>query len=794
MLIPSAAFPQEIAGFVKDSRSTPLSMASVMLQRTRDTAVVKRAMTNARGRYRFSPVEPGNYFVTVSHTGFHTKRSIAFELMAGATVNVPDIIPERAVSNLRDITIVSKKPLVEVQADKTILNVAGTINATGTDALELLRKSPGVTVDRNDNLGLAGKNGLLVYIDGHPSPLNGKDLADYLRSLSPVMIESIELITNPSAKYDAAGNAGIINIRLKKNKSGGANGSLNGGYNIGVYSKYNGGASLNHRSGKLNLFGQYNYTYGLNESFMHLHREVQDTLFDQRSVMLNKGHSHNFKAGADYFIDKRHTIGMIISGNAAANRISSDSRTPIAYIPTGTVNRILIANNRSTAQRQNLSLNLNYRYADSAGYELNIDADHGSYHLRNDQLQPNYYYDPKDETELYHVINNMVSPTDIKINSLKADYEQPFKKGSLGIGGKASFVNTRNNFERYDVNGDEKTLDTARSNFFEYREQIQAMYINYKRQIKGWMIQAGLRMEHTRSEGRSNQFFRRSYTNFFPSAALTYSKNPESQFNLTFSRRIDRPAYQDLNPFEFKLDEYTFLKGNTELRPQYTNSFGLSHTFRYKLNTSINYSSVTDILAQLVDTTERSKSFLTKKNLASQRLLSFNISYPFSYKWYMAFGNLNAYYSRYKADFGPGRMIDLDVYVVNVYMQHSFDMGKGWKSEISGWYVSPSIWQGFSKSGKMWSVDAGVQKTILKGAANIKAAVSDIFQSMRWKGATDFAGQHSFATGGWESRLFKLSFSWRFGDAQLKALRQRKTGAEEENKRVKESNDGMNRQ
>jgi iron complex outermembrane recepter protein len=350
-------------------------------------------------------------------------------------------------------------------------------------------------------------------------------------------------------------------------------------------------------------------------------------------------------------------------------------------------------------------------------------------------------------------------------------------------------------------------LNLSRSNFFEYKENIHALYLNYNRQFKGFMIQAGLRMENTQSQGDSyplfsdgsvdkdnRQSFSRSYTNFFPSGAISFNKNPESQLNVTYSRRIDRPAYQDLNPFEFKLDEYTFQKGNTELKPQYTNSFGITHSCKYKLNTSLNYSKVKDVLAQLVDTTEKSKSFLVKKNMATQNIISFNINYPFAWKWYSLFANLNTYYSHYKANFGPGRTIDLDVYVFNVYMQHSVNLGKGWKGEISGWYVSPSMWQGFSRSSKMWSMDAGLQKIILNGAGICKISVSDIFQTMRWKGASDFARQHNISSGGWESRLLKLNFSWRFGNTQVKANRERRTGVEDENKRVQQESNNQNRQ
>jgi hypothetical protein len=286
--------------------------------------------------------------------------------------------------------------------------------------------------------------------------------------------------------------------------------------------------------------------------------------------------------------------------------------------------------------------------------------------------------------------------------------------------------------------------------------------------------------------------FTRDYIDFFPSAAITFNKKPMSQWNFTYSRRIDRPAYQNLNPFEFKLDEYTFQKGNTNLTPQYTNSFGITHTYKYRLNTTLNYSHVKDIFSQLIDTAEKSKAFITQKNLATQDIVSLNISYPFQYKWYSVFANLNGYYSHYKADFGAeSRKIDLDVFAFNFFAQQTFRLGKGWTGEMSGWYNSPSIWQGTFKSNAMWSVDAGLQKTVFKGKGNIKASVSDIFWSMKWKGTSDFAGQIMRANGKFESRQFKVFFTYRFGNNQVKAARQRKSATEEENKRVGSQGGGL---
>ena len=215
-------------------------------------------------------------------------------------------------------------------------------------------------------------------------------------------------------------------------------------------------------------------------------------------------------------------------------------------------------------------------------------------------------------------------------------------------------------------------LDTLRSNNFNYKENINAAYINYNRQFKGIMIQAGVRVENTNSEGISNgnrwngndyvpydSVFKRNYTDFFPSAAITFNKNPKNQWGLSYSRRIDRPAYQDLNPFEFKLDEYTYQKGNTQLTPQYTNSVSLTNTLGYKLTTRLTYSHVNDVFSQIIDTADKSKTFITKKNLATQDMASLNISMPWQKKWYSVFANVNSYYSHYKADFGTGRTIDL---------------------------------------------------------------------------------------------------------------------------------------
>ncbi len=795
---------QKITGTIKDDQGKFLNGASLTLKAKSDSVLVKIAASNASGHYDFDGIKPGQYFIDASFIGYGTKRTLLPEFSGMKDLMVPAIILQSTSGNLKEVVVSSKKPIIEVRADKTILNVEGSVNAVGQDALELLRKSPGVMVDKDDNLSLSEKNGVQVYIDGRPTPLSGADLAAYLKTLQSSSIEAIEIITNPSAKYDASGNAGIINIRLKKNKSYGTNGSVNAGYSVGIFPKYIGGIAINNRNKYVNVFGNYNYNKSRNESFMFMRRQLLDTLFDQNSTMTSRNSSHNFKAGLDYFINNKSTAGVMINGNYAKNSFGNYSRTPISYMPTNQLVKTLVADNSSNSNRGNTNLNMNYKYADTLGHELNMDADYGSYRITSDQLQPNYYYAPVGsiiESRIY----NMIAPTDIDIYSFKTDYEQNLLKGRLGFGGKKSYVTSANDFERYNVVPNLKTLDTLRSNLFDYKENINALYANYNRSFKGFMIQVGLRMENTNIEGGSNGYkwirggyneydssFKRNYTDLFPSAAITFNKKPTSQLGLRYSRRIDRPAYQDLNPFEFKLDEYTFQKGNTQLTPQYTNSFSITHTYKYKLTSSLTYSHVKDVFTQLIDTAEVSKSFITKKNLATQDITSLNISYPFQYRSYSIFANLNAFYSHYKANFGTGRTIDLDVYSFNLYQQHTLKFAKLWTAELSGFYSSPSIWQGTFKSKEMWGIDAGLLRTVMKGKGNLKASVSDIFQTMQWGGISNFASQYIKAGGGWESRLFKLNFTYRFGSSEIKASRQRKTGVEDESKRVTDQGGGIN--
>ncbi|MEO6231873.1 MAG: outer membrane beta-barrel protein [Ferruginibacter sp.] len=789
----------QITGYTKDEQGTAIKGATVSLLAAKDSAIIKLAISTDKGLYSFQQIPVGKYLLKASSTEYTTAFSKVFELES-TDVIMPEFKLTKTSAKLANVVVTAQRPMVEVKADKMIVNVEGTINSVGSDALELLRKSPGVLVDKDDNLSLSGKNGVQVYIDGRPTPLGGQDLSNYLKSLNSSQIDAIEIISNPSAKYEAAGNAGIINIRLKKNKSLGTNGSVNAGWNIGTYAKYNAGINLNYRSKKVNIFGNYGYNDSKNENIIRVYRSLSDSVFNQRSTLIMNNESHNYKVGVDYFIDKKNTIGVMVNGTQSSPSIANRSETPIAYAPTKTVDRVLVADNTSKMKRNNVNINLNYSYIVPSGKSLVVNADHGTYDINSNQFQPNYYFDATGEHLMSSVIYRMIAPTNININSVKADWEQPFKKGTLGIGGKAAFVKTDNDFQRYNVISGSEQLDNDRSNKFNYKEDISAAYVNYNRALKGITIQAGVRMEHTGSKGVSNglrksngnyvpyeESFKRNYTDFFPSGAITFNKNPKNQFSLTYSRRIDRPNYQDLNPFEFKLDEYTFQKGNINLRPQYTNSIGFTNTYKYKLTSTLNYSHVKDLFTQIIDTAEKSKAFMSKRNLATQDIVSLNISYPFRYKAYSMFANVNGFYNKYNADFGAGRKIKVNTGGLSLYVQNSFKFAKTWTAELSGFYNAPTAYQGTIRANALYSIDGGLSKQVMKGRGTVKASVSDILHSLKFTGVSDFAGQRTDIDARWESRQFKLNFVYRFGSNMVKAARQRSSGADDELKRTNQS-------
>ena len=731
-----------------------------------------------------------------SNVGFEVKYLDPFEY-TGNNFELPQVKLAKTTTTLSNVVVKAKKPIIQVKADKIIVNVESNINATGLDGMELLRQSPGVLVDQDDNISLAGKSGVQIYIDGKPSPLTAKDLSSYLRSLRASAIESIEIINNPSAKYEAAGTGGIINIKLKKNSNYGTNGTINYDFTQGQWGKHSAGISLNHRNEKFNFFSNYNFNTGIDEFDLVVYRVIADSIFDAISPSSDNNTSHNIKAGVDYSINKKSTVGILLNGNFLTDSGRSYNRTYISYAPTNTSDRTLISDNRSRSSRNNASVNLNYRYADTAGHELAMDADYGYFGLRSYQYQPNVFYDVALQNKLYENNYAMITPADINLYSFKVDYEENFHKGRLGFGGKTAFISSDNLFNFYNDFGNLSRYDSVMSNHFVYKENINAVYVNYNKTYKNISAQFGIRMENTTTKGTSTgyvsttsglmptvQSFTRRLIDFFPSGSVTFTKNPKSQWTLSYSRRINRPSYQDLNPFESRSSEYGGFKGDPTLRPEYANSFSLINVFHNHLVTNLSFTHTKDVIVSISDTLNGTSSYYTPRNLGKQDNLSLNINYSFSKAWYSLIISTTGYYEHNVANFGPGRKVDLSIYAATGYVQNTFTLGKGWTTSLSSWYNSPSIFRGTMKTRYLTAVNGGVQKTLMKGKGNLRLNVNDIFKTIDWYGTSNFAGQYLWATAYWDPRNVVVGFSYRFGNNKVKAAREHTTGLDDESKRA----------
>ncbi|RDY60810.1 TonB-dependent receptor domain-containing protein [Flagellimonas nanhaiensis] len=788
LLLGLFASAQDIRGTLTTSTGEPIPFAAIALNSPLDSTLVKATISGEEGGFVLSGIMPSEYLLKITALGLSDiQRKINYR---GGERNLGTLVMMENAQSLEEVTVVADKPMVQVLADKTVFNVENTINATGTSAFELLRKAPGVIVDNNGGIIVEGKTGVQIFIDGKLSVLQGEDLINYLESLQATDIEAVEIITQPSSKYDAAGNAGIINIKLKKDKSLGTNGTYTSGMTNGDFARFNSSLNFNNRGKKGNFYGTYSNRFGKNTGFINLFRTQSGTQFDAETNSVYDRNSNNLKLGYDYYLNDKHTIGAIFNGNFNNGFNTNNTRTPIRPVEVQQVDSVLVALNQTDNTSYNINANLNYRYADTLGYSINLDLDFGKYNSDRNAFQPNTYFNGDESQVLTERITFQQTPIDISIATVKADYEQNFLKGKLGLGVKFAYVNTDNTFDFFNQIGGANVLDATQSNQFEYKENVNAAYFNYNRKWGKWNLQMGLRMENTISDGKlesaqenENERVERNYTDFFPSGGLTYQLNQKNQFALTYSKRIQRPNYQSLNPFEYKFDELSFGKGNPFLQPQYTDNIKLSHTFNYRLTTSLSYSYISDFFARVTVAEGESASFLTTLNVADQEVINLGISYPKKiYEWWNLYFSLNAYISDYKPT--SPEFLAIKQETLSFYAQNTFTISKDFKMEVSGWYSSPSIWGGTYATQSLGSLNVAFQKKFFSNKVTGRLAFNDILYTVPWRGTTQFGDLFIDGTGGSDSRQVAFSFTYDFGRNEIKKARKRKTGLEDENKRI----------
>jgi iron complex outermembrane recepter protein len=804
----------KVSGTVIDGSTKTIESATITLLRAKDSSVAKMSVADKTGKFVFETVAEGKYIVSISAVGHQKGYSETFEINStnsAVVLKTIELVPQAKA--IEGVTVASKKPLIEQKIDRTIVNVEASITNVGNSALEVLEKSPGVSVDKDGNISLKGKPGVVIYIDGRPSYLSGADLANMLRNMSASQLEQIEIMTNPPAKYEAAGNSGVINIKTKKNKQFGYNGSVTTGYTQGRYARFNEGFNFNYRNGKVNLFSNLGYNRNHRGEELYLTKNFREqgtkdiiSMFDQKSSMINQSQYYSAKIGLDYTASKKTTLGIVVNGYYNPSTWESKTNTQI-FEPNGDLRSKTYADTRNDEKWKNFSTNINFRTVlDSAGQELTGDLDYIQY--RSTSIQPLYsfYYDnagypsQTPDTLLGHL------PQNITIKSGKLDYTLPLKNGAkFEAGIKTSFVNTDNDAVYDNLINNQRILDSARRNHFIYNENINAAYANYSRKLsKKLNAQLGLRLENTNAKGRSTGFeydtvqnkfvpfdktFKRNYTQLFPTAYLQYTADKDNSFVLNYGRRINRPDYGDLNPFIHFLDRYTFEQGNPNLKPQFSHNIELSHTYKGFLTTTANYSTTTDIIQQVLEQNEATnETFIKKANIATRNQIGLSVSaYKQIKKWWSGNIYVNVYNNHFKGVVNNDP-VSIGITGFMTQVQQQFKWGKGWGAELSGFYRSKAV-EGVIFVESIVQVNAGFSKQIMKDKGSVRLNVRDIFAGGVFKGYSKYGTVDAQFKDVNDSRAVSLGFTYRFNKGKLKAGSNRKNGgADDETNRVKTGN------
>jgi iron complex outermembrane receptor protein len=795
LCIAQSSPPGKIFGKIFSPNNQSTENATVSLLRMQDSGLVKVSLTDREGNFEFVGIKEGSYHIIVTLVGYakFKTEAIIFD-NSNISLRLADITLNPTATSMKEVLVEARKPFIERKLDRMVVNVENSIVAAGNSVLEVLERSPGVIVNQESSISLQGKQGVLVMIDGKPTPLSGSDLINYLKSIPASTIASIEIITQPSARYEAAGNAGIINIKFKKDQRQGFNGSITLNTGQGRYFKPSASINLNYRKNKWNLFGNYSHSQPTNFTRFYINRKFFDAnrnvsaVFDQTSFIKQPIMADNSRFGADYSAGKKTIVGVLFNFNW--NRNERDGKTAsLVTLPNGQLDYTTRTRIAMNERHFNGFANLNLKQMlDSAGAELTADIDYGRFTADTYQDVDNGNYDGSD---ILLNGNNLLTDQQgmITVKSMKADYIKPLSKTSkLEAGIKSTFVQSDNDVKFFDVLGGSQIFDLSRSNHFIYDENVNAAYTSFAKEFKKWDVQAGLRIEQTNTKGvqlATGEKFSRSYINIFPSFVANNKISDNNQLSISFAKRINRPSYRQLNPFRIFVDPYTYVVGDPSLKPVFTNSYELTHTLKNKYMTTLSYSSTKDIITDVFVQDDATKiSYQTPANLQRFELWNLRGFVPFNVKkWMSSTVSGNVYWNRYESPLQGGNLTN-DYTSWDVRMQNNFTIGKnGWSAELNGFYQAKNAW-GLFVIRDLAQVSTGIQKVSNNKNSTFKLAMSDIFYTNRIAVIVNYQNMDFFTDRTWDSRVLTFSFTHRFGKNTVTRARQRNSGVEDEKRRA----------
>ncbi|SFW87183.1 Outer membrane receptor proteins, mostly Fe transport [Chitinophaga sancti] len=790
----------KLSGMIRDTTGHPLEFTAVCLVDNGDTTKNKCVFSGTDGVFVFPNVADGSYYIKTSYTGYYPFRSAVFSISSakGETMVLPDyILRQDGGKMLKEISVTAQKPLIEKKIDRVVLNVENSVMAKGNTALEILQSAPGVGESRNGTLSLRGKEGTMVLVNDKPTYLSAADLAELLRNTPGTNVHSIELITNPPAKYEAQGTGGIINIRMKTTKALGFNGSVNAMGGFGRYYKWNTGVAATFRTNKVNLSA--NYIASGNQRFNDQTVERTNinngviTRFDQQADRVRRIGYNHFNVSIEYYPTSRSTFRLFADG-------SFNTATQTLYNNTGISNG---AEKQDSSYMSVAPLRSNYsdfRYGasyeyklDSIGSTLGMDFNAGRFDAKEvTQYNNAYYLSPGKPLKSSDTLR-INSPIKIDIYSFNADYSRPWlnRKHVMDAGVKFTYIKTNNDFG-YDSLRNGTFYSTIFSNRFIYKENVNAGYVNYNFKGDKTSVQAGLRVEQTNSEGialGADESVKRHYLDFFPTAFIDQKLSASSTINFAYSRRIDRPSYEDLNPFVYFLDQFTFSQGNPFLKPQYSNSFEVNYTLLDKYNASLSYVRIGQVISEVVKTDPVSKTLIfSYDNLAKQDVFSLALTAPISItRWWSSLFFFNTNLNHIVTPDFDGNPLDVRRLSYNFNVNETFTIDNATKCELNFGYQSPYITGTIFYNKPQYGLDFGLSRTFSKHIS-ASFSVKDIFHTRTRYFTSLLPNQHYQYFQLLETQIVRLTATYKFGNSKIPKVKNGAGASEEEMNRIKGAN------
>lgn len=776
-----------VKGTVQDEAGNGLPFANILAYTVGDSTFVKGFLSDEAGQFELA-LPDGEYRLTVSSLGLQEQ-----ELVVRQSQEVAPITLAAVSAELEKVTVTASKPMVQRMQDRLVVNVEGSILSSGNNTLEILQKSPGVIVDQDGGISLNGRTGVRIYIDGKDTRLGGEQLAAVLEGMPANAIERIDIITNPSAKYEAQGNAGIIDIITKKGKLFGTNGQLTLSPGYGRYFRWDNNINFNHRTEKLNLYGQY--AFAKRNQYMEIlidrtffENAQPQAVIDMQTLFRLPIETHSPRLGLDYNLSEKTSLGVLVSGFANITGQDADNEILTRNGEGG----FLQAQSTDMYTRTNWyqytgNFNLRHQFANQAS--LDVDLDYARYDNNSDQRFISEFRDENEEVTLQNALLGDVLGY-LNLAGLSIDYNWPIsKKYTLEAGWKNTLVKTDNDLTYFDEQDGTSMLNTGLSNRFIYREAIYAAYSNLSMSFGKWNGSLGLRAEQTYIEGdqkTSEETFDNNYFSLFPSLSFNYVFNPKNTLGINFSRRLNRPGYNDLNPFRFFVNNYTFRVGNPLLTPEFTWSAEVNYTLNQRYYFAINAGHTRSHLTRAIFQEEGADYVVVKPlNVRNLNSLGFTASLPINITpWWNSQWNINGSLNDFDGEIGGFRFNQLNPVVV-FNTNHVLQLGKGYQLQLSGFYL-PSHYGSISKIEDISQITVGLQKRILQNRGSLRLSFNDIFYNGYPAGRTVHGNIDDKFISKRDTRYATFSFSYSFGKQTVQSQRRRRTGIQNELERARQ--------